>query len=380
MPTTIDAPSLKDIQDYMRYAGWLEYPPGPAGALWSKDDIHIGVPSDARDKTTVLGVVERLAISERQPMPKVAEKIRYFRFDVTRLKAANDFKIVDSIPLEAAATITRSARWMLRSSGTTSLQETGEIAGRWKRQGDKVVGEARMGHTENGSFVIPVLVRLPEVEAPATGQMDILEEIGPEVERLAPEPFERRVMRTFAQSMEAVTKFIVEPAREPTIDTLIAVVERGVSREFCVALSKVLAEDAVSEFETQFKWAPSVQPSHALPNDIAIDSEAHRLVEITAEKLRTNRVEPHQTFSGKIVALRRTSGDAYGWITVSTIRGGRWCEILVRLPGESYGQAVEWHRDARPVLVEGQIQRSFGRPLIVRSPKRCHPLDETFLH
>jgi hypothetical protein len=381
MTTKIYVPDIKDVRDYMRKTGWSEYPPGPAGSLWSKNGSRVGVPNNGKDADTVLGVIQRIAVAEEQATRSMADRIRYFRFDIGRLRAVNDFKISDSIPLDAAATITSSAKTLLRSSGTTSLRETGEIAGRWAKRGDRVAGAARMAHTEDGSFVVPILVRLPEPEIGApTGQLDLLDGMGPEIERTAPEPFERRVMRTFAQSIEGLKLLIIDPAEEPSIDTLIAVVELGVSREFCVALGKVLAEDAVSEFETRFQWAPAVQHSNTLPESVRIDSEAVDLVEKTAEKLRNNKIEPQQTFSGTIVALRRPTGDAYGWITVSTIRNGRSCEILVRLDAELYGEAVEWHRDARPVLVEGQIQRSFGRPITVRVPKRCHPVDETFLH
>ncbi|MBY8873731.1 hypothetical protein K7640_18025 [Micromonospora sp. PLK6-60] len=368
-------PDLRDVQLYMRHKGWHEYPPGVAGSLWAKDDFQIGVPNRSDQPEIVLGVVERLAMSEELATRKMLDRIRYFRFDITRLRAANDFKITDSIPLEAAATITSSARVMLRSSGTTSLRERGEIGNNYSRRGDKVVENARMGHTENGSFIIPVLVELPEVEEPEGQQEPMVT-----IERSAPEPFERRVMRTFAQSIEAIQRLIVEPAREPDIDTLIAIVERGVSREFCSALSRVLSEDAVGEFETQFSWAEAVKHSQALPQSVSIDSDAHDLVEKTAEKLRVNKVEPQQIFSGKIVELRHSTGDAWGWIKVSTIRNNRYSEIAVRLPSEHYAEAVSWHRDARPVLVEGQIQSGVGRPLIVRAPKRCHPVDETFLH
>ncbi|MEV7228311.1 hypothetical protein AB0M79_14985 [Polymorphospora sp. NPDC051019] len=375
MAAKASVPDLRDVQLYMRHKGWHEYPPGVAGSLWAKGDFQIGVPHRSDQVEIVLGVVERLARSEELATRKMLDRIRYFRFDITRLRAANDFKITDSIPLEAAATITSSARVMLRSSGTTSLRERGEIGNNYSRRGDKVVENARMGHTENGSFIIPVLVELPEVQEPEDVQEPLVT-----VERSAPEPFERRVMRTFAQSIEAIQRLIVEPAREPQIDTLIAIVERGVSREFCSALSRVLSEDAVGEFETQFSWAEAVKHSQTLPHSVSIDADAHELIERTAEKLRVNKVEPQQTFSGKIVELRHSIGDAWGWIKVSTIRNGRYSEVAVRLPFEHYAEAVSWHRDARPVLVEGQVQSGVNRPLTVRMPKRCHPVDETFLH
>ncbi|MEV6847229.1 hypothetical protein [Actinoplanes sp. NPDC051411] len=374
MTTEILVPDLRDIQGYMRHTGWQEYPPGRAGSLWSKADTQIGVPHNGEHKDAVVGVVERLAFAESRPLRSMAERIRHFRFDIAHLRAVNDFKIADSIPLEAGSVITNSARMMLRSSGTTSRGIRSEIAGSYSKIGDRVVQEARMGHTERGSFIIPVLVKLPEVEEPAVGQGSFVS-----IAKSAPEPFERRVMRTFAQSLAAVKQLVVEPALEPSIEVLFAIVERGVSREFCWALSRVLEQSAVSKFDTRFSWAESVQHSRSLPESVELDGEAHELVEMTADKLKVHKVEPHQVFSGKIVELRHNTGDAYGWIKVSTIRNNRNSEISVRLPADHYNDAVEWHRDARPVLVEGQIQRAFGQRATVRDPRRCYPVDETFL-
>lgn len=187
-------------------------------------------------------------------------------------------------------------------------------------------------------------------------------------------------MRTFAQSCDAVKRLVVDPAREPGLDTLMDIVDRGVSREFCVGLSKILKEEAVGEFETRFQWSATLPAPGDLPYAVNIDATAHELVELTAEKLRANKIEPQQVFSGKIVELRRDDGDAYGYIKVSTIRNGRAAEILVRLPADHYDQALGWHRASRPVLVEGQIRSSVGRPLTVRDPRRCHPVDEAFSH
>ncbi|WP_203708464.1 hypothetical protein [Asanoa iriomotensis] len=222
--------------------------------------------------------------------------------------------------------------------------------------------------------MIPVLIRLPETDDSATAQQPL-----PGIERSAPEPFERRVVRTFAQSMDALQTYIVDPAREPTVASLVDAVERGVSREFCMALHRILAEESVSEFETTFEWASAVQHSDSLPSSVRIGADARELLNMAAEKLRAKKVGPRQVFSGKIVELRHEQGDAFGWIKVSTLRNGRWCEIGVKLRLEQYNHAVGWHRDARPVLVEGQVRSEFGRPLVVSDPLRCHPLDESIL-
>lgn len=368
-------PELDDLQAYMQSVGWRELPPGSMGTLWMKADRTVGIPHNAEgDPDAILGVLARLAAAETRDVRAVAESARYFRIDVAHLRAANDYRITDTIPLEAAATIINSAKIMVRAVATTSGRERSQIGGNYSERGDRVLQEARMGHTERGSFVIPVLVRLPE-DSMALPQ----ETINGLEAMVAPEPFERRVTRTFAQSMAAVEKLIVAPGRPATLDRLIAAVELGVSREFCDALSKVLAESAVGEFEARFEWAPSVKISPTTPRSVTIDADAQYLVQDAAEKLRVNKIEPTQTFSGPIIALRHETDDLFGWATVSTVRNSRSCEIRVKLSLDHYNEALSWHRSSRPVIVEGRIRRDRSRRLYVDGPSRCHPVDEMHL-
>jgi hypothetical protein len=349
--------------------------------LWVKDSVRIGVPYDD-DDFLVRGAIDRIATSEQRSPKEVRDSIRFLRYDVTHLRAANDHVIADTIPLEAAATILSSSKRMLQATATTARGERAQIGGNFSTLGNDVVKQALMGHTERGSFVIPVLVALPEPEPVDVHEFDLLDEEPSDnrFHRSAPEPFERRVVRTFAQSMHAVQEIVVQPEREPSVDQLYELVYRGVSREFCTALTGILKEPSVAEFGAAIDWAPIVTPPRTLTGRISIDANAAPLVQGVADKLRQTRVAPHQVFSGTIVQLRHENpNDPYGEIAVSTVRRGRPSEILVRLSFEEYQHAWEWHRQGRAVLVAGVIRSAPGQRLRVDSPTRFSPVDETLL-
>ncbi|WP_203708463.1 hypothetical protein [Asanoa iriomotensis] len=125
-----ELPSLPDLRVYLRHIGWQESPPGIAGSFWAKGGVRVGVPHDEEDDPDVVAsVIQRIAMVERVPVREVADHVIYYWFDVTQLRAANDYRIISTIPLGAAATITSSARIMFRAAGTTSQRERGEIAG-----------------------------------------------------------------------------------------------------------------------------------------------------------------------------------------------------------------------------------------------------------
>ncbi|WP_455354429.1 hypothetical protein [Streptomyces sp. SYSU K217416] len=336
-----------------------------------------GISSDLNnDPEVAKGIVERIARQERRNLKEVALGIRYHLMDVTYLRAANDYKITDTIPFEAASTVIASARRLLRAVGTTAWHERGEIGGNYASRGDAVLQRARMDHTQEGSFIIPILAPLPFTEEIDTG-VQYIEDL--ELFRAAPEPFERRVTRTFAQSLMAVKEIIVEPESSPSVSDLHAVVARGVSREFCSALAKILSEPSVSEFETSFDWASSIPAPETIPEKVTIDSDASRKIEEAADKLKKHRIDSTSTFSGNIVELRHVGNDEFGFATISTVRRGRRSEIRIRLPYEAYQEAVIWHRGRRTVIVEGEVRHGAGRRLVVEQAVDFRPIDEILL-
>lgn len=377
MPDTVVLPTLADLHSYLKTHGWSADPPGPGGTLWTKEGSRIGVPHEP-DDVLVGSVLTRLARAERRDVNATTIAVRHVRFDVTHLRAVNDYRIIDKIPLETATKLISSARTMLRATATTARWERAQIGGSYSRIGDEVVREAFMGHTERGSFIIPVLVPIPEPEQPDPRQPSLYDEQEePVLHNAAPEPFERRVVRTFAQSMQAVHDLVVEPGRPPNADHLHELVYRGVSREFCAALVNVLDENAIGEFETTVSWSPVVAAPDTMPRQVSISAEAADLVRFVADRLRQQRVPSKQIFSGTIVQFRHENrDDPYGEIAVSTMRRGRQSEVRVRLPLDDYRTAWDWHNAGRAVLVEGLIRRSPGKPGIVDDPVRFQPLDE----
>jgi hypothetical protein len=364
MPVEQMLPNISELYAYLRFKGWTELRSGPVGSAWVNDSMQIGVPHDDTDAELIEASIKRIARFEERNLKDVVESVRFLLYDVTHLRAANDRQIADTIPLDAASKILSSARKILQATATTARSERAQIGSNYSTLGNRVAKQALMGHTEKGSFVIPVLVALPEPELSDIHENMLIDD---EVfHRAAPEPFERRVVRTFAQSMHAVQEIVAEPAKEPTVDQIYELVYRGVSREFCTSLAGILSEPSVAQFGARVDWAAAVTPPTALTKSITIDSEAVDLVRSVANRLRQQRVDPNQIFSGTIVQLRHENpDDPLGEIAVSTMRRGRASEVLVRLPLGLYSQAWEWHYAGRAVLVEGIVRRTPGRPLRV---------------
>jgi hypothetical protein len=371
----------RNLSRYLELNGWLRQAPGPAGSLWvqSSDDQWVIAVPEPIDPNTVewLGVVERLAAFEHSPSTDVEMRIVTQFIDVTRLHASNQYLINGTIPLDAGVSLVRSAYTMLRAAGTTSRRPRGHISGNYSDIGDEIVRQARMAHTEDGSYVVPIWMPLtpPSDDETPTIFDDSIEQ------RLPMETPERRITRTLAQSLEAVSMVIVQPASPVRhASDLLPFIAAGGSRELVVALQKVLEKPAVATFEAKFSWAGGLNPPGGLTSQVILDTEAAPLLENAARLLQAPENFPHQIYTGKIVLIMHRPDDPFGEIGIDTVRQNRSCEIRVRLDLEKLDRAYEWARTERAVLVEGAVRRGGpGRKLRIDDPSRVLPLDETLL-
>jgi len=376
---SVAATLAANLSRYLSQSGWERQEPGPAGALWlqaSRPEVALAVPEPVKPDTDEwFGIIHRLALFERRSANDVAMSILTQYVDVTRLRAANSYVITGTIPLQAGVGLVQSAYSMLRAAGTTARRPRAQIKGNYSSLGDEIVHQARMAHTEDGSYVIPIWVPLtppPEQDDSLFGELE---------QRLPAETPERRVTRTLAQSIEAVQKVIIQPSAAPrNTGDLLPVIAAGGSLELVVALHKIISQPAVAEFEAQFDWAGGLKPPGGVPERVILPSEAAPLLENAARMLKVPDRFPAQIYTGQIVVIMHRPGDSFGEIGIDTIRQNRSCEVRVRLDTRTLDRAYEWARTERAILVEGDVRRGgAGRKLRIDAPTRVLPLDETFL-
>jgi len=274
--------------------------------------------------------------------------------DVANLRAANDIVITDTIPFAAGVTLVREGWTMLRASATTSLGPRPFIR-HYRPAADKIIDHARMAHTKRGSFVIPIHLPIPEPEARREEAEPMLE--GLEVE--PPESEQRRVMRTFAESLAAIDAFAVQPYREPTSDNVHDLVRAGVSHQFASALNRVLDEDSVSEFSANFEWAPSGGPAPSGTASIEVPSSARELIKVVANKLKAPAPQRiTEELTGPIIRVERHTDTDTGVVTVQAVRAGRVAHVNVNVSSGRLDEALMWMRARETVVVESRVHRT----------------------
>ncbi|MBF6278558.1 MULTISPECIES: hypothetical protein [Nocardia] len=368
---------LTHTKAWMLQHGWNEVSEGAAGWMWRRtapgeDPRKIALVRDlASDSVAFSGVVQRLAAAHGTPADEVERKLRWWDTDVTMLRAAKDIVIADTIPLTAGAVMVESARLMYRSSATAAVRLRSEISGGYSKFGDDISDTVRMGHTERGSYVIPVYVKLSDPEPVDDDEQPPLEGLERRsVETV--ESVERRMTRTFAQAMQAVHDHVVTPEHLPKADEVVGLVSAGVTREFVSATGRVLAEDAVAEFETRFEWASSQPTPARIAKSVSVPAAAKEKLTETVRLLKRSKRREFNVMTGPIVTVSKFPGDPIVYATIKTVRGGHPCNVTAfsRTPLKT---VTEWMNTGETVQLQGVVDRG-SSGLVVRNPEGFGPI------
>lgn len=371
---------LTHTKAWMLQHGWSEVSEGAAGWMWknsaAKEDARkIAIVRDlANDSVAFNGVVQRLAAAHGTSKVEVERALRMWGTDVTMLRAANDIVITDTIPLAAGAVMVESARLMYRCSATAAIRLRPEIGGGYSKIGDELSNAVRMGHTERGSYLIPVYVKLSEPKDVVDSEQPFEgweRESNKAIETV--ESAERRMTRTFAQAMQAIHDHVLTPERLPKADEVMGLVSAGVTREFVSAIARVLAETAVAEFETRFEWAPSQPGPASMAKSVSIPAAAEEKLTETVRILKQSKRREFNVMTGPIVTVSKFPGDPNVYATIKTVRGGHPCNVSAFLPGIPLKTVTAWMTSGETVQLQGVVERQ-GGGLVVRKPQGFGPI------
>lgn len=367
------------VSALLRQRGWTLVRAGTSGGvdLWSLPDTstEMYLPRRMnRGSFEATDVIERIAIAHGEKVRQIERAVDMVQFDVTKFRVDNDPLGNQTIPLEAGTSVITSAFGMIRAAATTARRPRSSIGNNYSSLGDELARSARLGHTEVGSFVFPVLMQVSE---PLTEPEETLRNVM--FDSVRPESDERRVIRTLAQALSVFEKRILGPAVEPRAADLTPVVIAGGSREIFTHINRVLSEPNISWFETGFAWAPSETVADDTPVVVRIPSDARDLVAQTVKLLSRPDAEPLRIVTGPITYIAHTPGDPFGEIAIQSPRpsGAGIGRVEVRVRASELSQLHHWMDTATTVVVQGMVERRPGRPARLRELVSPQALSDT---
>jgi hypothetical protein len=356
-------PQVAWVETFLSGRGWTKLGEGPAGSLWGgpgADELAVPASID-NDHEVATSLISRISSATQLSFEDVFDGIVYSAADVIDMRVSGAGIGGGWIPWKSAEKIVGRGRDAFRAAGTTAMGMKPEIKGNYSRLADSIVDSAQLSHTNEGSFVFPIIVRLssPMLEQ-GTGS--------------GSEPIERRITRTFAESLKAVHNLIAANDA-PTLhlrDTA-EWVKAGVSRELCSALGEILQDQRISRVTTDFRWATAGPEPGSLPESLSFDSGQAISVLRAAELLRAERELYADHYSGRIVGLSGEA-DEFCVLILQTMRRGYAIRLEVRVAEQEFDLAAGWCARFQTIVVEGAVRQGPGRSWIMDKPLQLHPL------
>lgn len=370
-------PRYNWMTSFLTSQGWEKMDEGHLGSLWrvpgrhEENDAFVLPRAMERDAGLAESVLTRVASVNGTPLARTLELVTFGRADVIDLRVTGESVGSGWIPFGSASAVVRKIRDAFRASATTAFGIKSDLRGNYSNLGDAVLDGAQMAHTRDGSFIFPVMVRLPEP--------DVLPDNAGELpyERVFAESNERRVTRTFAEAVSAITRVVAD--KEPTEirgSDVSNVVPAGVSRQLCVALAELMSDKHIETVSTTFNWAPDGPKSESLPISLELKSSQAAGFTRAAEVLRQQVSPTVDLYSGRIVQM--SVDEDVHHLTLQTVRQRRQSRIQIRVSKREHDEAAPWYLEGRTVLAEGALRRGGGSWFMDR-PARLDLLENLYL-
>ncbi|MBO8193661.1 hypothetical protein ITI46_18630 [Streptomyces oryzae] len=354
-----------EAASYLTRASWHPVMRGPLAEIWQptdEDSVRIMVPknSNAPDfEPMIRNLTVEVGRHEGRDPAHVREDIARQFLDITKLRAASEDEINDTIPMRAGIALFESAKRLVTASAGSTLFRQGNFGRNMPRRAINHAKNVRLGHTMTGSYILPIITSaaVPEIYEFNEG-LEVQPSLDIEVEESR---FDRRVVTTMAHALEVLEEIAVTRDSMPTTSEINDAVAEGVSRELCDAISSVLTTGHVENYDVTFQWAPAATPPIGLTDKVVFPRETEFTVREIAEQLKSSERVEEQVIFGIIVNLMAYPNDGTGRVTIKSAIQGRVRNVNFDLDWESYRRASQYHTERRPVFVRGVLHVPSGR-------------------
>lgn len=345
-----------DVTTWLRTHGWrLDGALENIAQLWRSDQTSIVVPllPDAPDFSLRWGEMLR-ALAQRLDTDEAGVLLAVTRAgsDIAEFRAAG--QIDDSLPLGDASTLIESVRRAVQASANSALQPRSYYGHSLPDAARDHASNVRMGQTRRGSYVIPVISRVPVLQPLDEADAVLFEEV-------TFQPFARSAMLRLAEGLGELRE-LTHGEKAPSRSRITAAVGRGVSSELCDAVANTLSTSSIRELDVAFTWA-ELLPARDIPARVRLEGDSVDVVREVSRFLRGEPVIGRQTLVGFVKRLDRGEEDEFGRVTLRILDTDRARNVTLDLADDEYRIAGVANNERRLVSVTGVLHREPGRAL-----------------
>ena len=358
-----------DVTEWLRIHGWSH-----AGSLgdiaqrWQSGGAGVLVPMLTASPDFALRwseMLSRLADSFGTDQAGVLLAVTKAGSDIAEFRASG--QIDDSLPLGDASTLIDSVRRAMQASANSALQPRSYYGHSLPDAARDHARNVRMGQTRRGSYIVPVISRLPILQPEDADDAVLFEDA-------AYQPFARSAMLRLAQGLTELRELTHGP-EAPTRSRITESVGRGVSSELCEAVANTLETESITGLDVAFTWAERL-PRSSGPASVLLESGSVDLVRQVGDILRGEPVVGPQTVVGYVKRLDRGEDDEIGRITLRMLDNDKARNVTLELNDDAYHIAGQANTDRRMVSATGVLHREPGRALRFSEVNDFHLLED----
>ncbi|MGV1008619.1 MAG: hypothetical protein ACOYBY_08430 [Dermatophilaceae bacterium] len=353
---TAQALAPEDVTEWLRGQGWSrEASLGDIAQGWRRGDSHVMVPTLTSSPDFPLRWTEMLTNLSRALATDAAGvllAVAKAGSDIAEFRASG--QIDDTLPLGDASTLIESVRRAIQASANSALQPRSYFGHSVPDAARLHASGVRMAQTRHGSYIVPVISRLPILKPDDADDALLFEEV-------EYQPFARRAMLRLAEGLTALHE-LTHGASEPTPSSITEAVGVGVSSELCDAVANTLDTSSIADLHVAFGWAERL-PARQAPTAVTLAGEASGAIRQVAEVLKGSPVVGRQTIVGYVKRLDRGEEDEVGRVTLRALDNDKARNISLELNDADYHVAGEANTERRVVSATGILHREPGRAL-----------------
>lgn len=323
---------------YLRQAGDLEF------AIVPTSDRY------ADYATRIYQLAEQVGRIEQRPLAAVLADLSTAESDRVRLRILTDGGD-NTVGLAQAGALLAESKRLLAAAASAAEAPKPTYPPKKTRRVSDYLNRVRMGHTEQGSFIINIL-------APASGTTEQLDlPLGED----APEPFERKVTRKLASALCASRRAADQlVGGGPKITSTEEWLEEGLSSNLCRSVAKLAEEGHGLEVAVTLASTHSSEserdgaPVTFTPSDSDALNEVASMLEDLPER-------PRERIQGYVSKLSREKADRKGKVTIKAPVAGKPASIHGEFEPDDYSRITRAHDQRLPVALEGDLLKDAGQ-------------------
>jgi hypothetical protein len=353
---------------YLRAHGWQKFGGAPEArfSVWhhpAHPDAEILVPVDrnARDYVLLLrDVLTELEAVEHRSQLEILRDLYNSGFDVVRLAARSSRTADGTVDLDEGVLLFERARDTLYAAACAAVKPQAVFHSRRPQQATEYMRKARLGQTEQGSYVLTLL-------SPVAPQLNLHSD----TDLFPEEPFERRVVQTLARSVRLAVSAAENAltAATPNFRPFQDAVAGGVSANLCEGIAGFFSESDPASVELSVAWALNRPVPNEVPSLVRINSDLIPTLQEAARLFRAYDKLENYEIKGPVIRLQRDETAAFGSVTVLAQVEGRTRKVSMTLSDSDYQTAVLAHHEHRYVQAIGTVARE-ARTYRLESPLR----------